>query len=69
MTTDWDPWSYRDKSGMRGQGSVNLVGYAVEAADGGIGKVDEAGTTSSPRPPASPPALGMPAPPLTSVMS
>ena len=42
MTTDWDPWSYRDKSGMTEQGSVNLVGYAVEAADGGIGKVDEA---------------------------
>ena len=42
MTTDWDPWSYRDKSGMTGQGSVNLVGYEVEAADGGIGKVDEA---------------------------
>ena len=42
MTTDWDPWSYRDKSGMTAQGSVNLVGYEVEAADGGIGKVDEA---------------------------
>jgi hypothetical protein len=42
MTADWDPWSYRDKSGMTAQGSTNLVGYAVEAADGGIGKVDEA---------------------------
>src|SRR5215213_6770578 len=42
MTTDWDPWSYREESGMTAQGSVNLVGYDVEATDGGIGKVDEA---------------------------
>jgi hypothetical protein len=42
MTTNWDPWSYREQSGMTAQGSANLVGYSVEAADGGIGKVDEA---------------------------
>ena len=42
MTTDWDPWSYREQSGMTAQGSANLVGYDVEAADGGIGKVDDA---------------------------
>jgi hypothetical protein len=42
MTTDWDPWSYREQSGMTAQGSANLVGYDVEATDGGIGKVDEA---------------------------
>ena len=42
MTTDWDPWSYREKSGMTAQGGVNLVGHNVEATDGGIGKVDEA---------------------------
>ena len=42
MTTAWDPWSYREESGMTAQGSVNLVSYDVEATDGGIGKVDEA---------------------------
>ena len=42
MAADWDPWSYREQSGMTEQGSVNLVGYEVEATDGGIGKVDEA---------------------------
>lgn len=42
MTTAWDPWSYREQSGMTAPGSVNLVGYDVEATDGGIGKVDEA---------------------------
>src|SRR4029453_3562089 len=42
MTSDWDPWSYREQSGMTAQGSANLVGYDVEATDGGIGKVDEA---------------------------
>ena len=41
MTT-WDPWSYREQSGMAAQGSANLVGYDVEATDGSIGKVDEA---------------------------
>jgi hypothetical protein len=33
-----DLWTYRD-TGIVG---VNLVGYSVEAVDGGIGKVDEA---------------------------
>ena len=42
MTTAWDPWSYREESGMTAQSGVNLVGYDVEATDGGIGKVDEA---------------------------
>ena len=42
MTTSWDPWSYSEQSGMTAPGGVDLVGYAVEAADGGIGKVDEA---------------------------
>jgi hypothetical protein len=41
MTT-WDPWSYREQSGMTAQGGANLVGYDVEATDGSIGKVDEA---------------------------
>jgi hypothetical protein len=41
MTT-WDPWSYREQSGMTAQGGVNLVSYDVEATDGRIGKVDEA---------------------------
>ena len=40
--TSWDPWSYREQSGMAAQGSANLVGYDVEATDGSIGKVDEA---------------------------
>jgi hypothetical protein len=42
MTTSWDPWSYREQSGMAAPGSVNPVGLDVEATDGGIGKVDEA---------------------------
>src|SRR5215207_9287118 len=42
MTTSWDPWSYREQSGMTAPGGVNLVGYDVEATDGSIGKVDEA---------------------------
>jgi hypothetical protein len=42
MTTAWDPWSYREQSGMTAAGGVDLVGYNVEANDGGIGKVDEA---------------------------
>ena len=41
MTT-WDPWSYREQSGLTAQGGANLVGYSVEATDGSIGKVDEA---------------------------
>ncbi|GAA4575696.1 hypothetical protein GCM10023176_45500 [Micromonospora coerulea] len=35
----FDPWSYRDEAGVTG---VDLVGYRVEASDGGIGKVDRA---------------------------
>jgi hypothetical protein len=33
-----DIWTYREQT----WGTTNLVGYAVEATDGGIGKVDEA---------------------------
>jgi hypothetical protein len=35
----FDPWSYREDAGVTG---ANLVGYKVEATDGGIGKVDRA---------------------------
>jgi hypothetical protein len=35
----FDPWSYRDEAGITGD---DLVGYKVEATDGGIGKIDEA---------------------------
>lgn len=35
----FDPWSYREDAGVTG---ANLVGYKVEATDGGIGKVDMA---------------------------
>jgi hypothetical protein len=33
-----DVWTYRDET----IGDIDLTGYSVEAADGGIGKVDEA---------------------------
>ena len=33
-----DIWTYREQT----WGTTNLVGYSVEATDGGIGKVDEA---------------------------
>ena len=33
-----DIWTYREQM----WGTTNLVGYSVEATDGGIGKVDEA---------------------------
>ena len=36
MTAAWDPWSYREQSGMTAPGSVNLVGCDVEATDGGM---------------------------------
>jgi hypothetical protein len=36
---DFDPWSYRDDAGVTG---AELVGYKVEATDGGIGKIDSA---------------------------
>jgi hypothetical protein len=35
----FDPWRYRDDVGFN---NADLTGYKVEAADGGIGKVDEA---------------------------
>jgi hypothetical protein len=35
----FDPWRYRDDVTA---GGADLTGYKVEAADGGIGKVDEA---------------------------
>ena len=35
----FDPWSYRDEAVITG---ADLVGYKVEASDGGIGKVDRA---------------------------
>jgi hypothetical protein len=35
----FDAWSYRDDAGVSG---ADLVGYKVEASDGGIGKVDSA---------------------------
>jgi hypothetical protein len=38
-TPSFDPWSYRDDAGVTGR---DLVGYKVEATDGGIGKVDTA---------------------------
>jgi len=38
-TGDFDAWSFRDEAGVTG---ADLVGYGVEATDGGIGKVDEA---------------------------
>ena len=41
MTTPaWDPWRYRDPSLTTG--TQNIVGFAVEATDGHIGKIDEA---------------------------
>jgi len=33
----FDPWTYRDDAGVTG---ADLVGYKVEATDGGIGKID-----------------------------
>jgi len=35
----FSPWSYRDEVSLAG---ADLVGYKVEATDGGIGKIDEA---------------------------
>jgi len=35
----FDPWRYRDDVTLSG---ADLIGYKVEATDGGIGKVDEA---------------------------
>ncbi|TDC78935.1 PRC-barrel domain containing protein [Micromonospora sp. KC606] len=35
----FNPWSYRDEAGVT---DADLVGYRVEATDGGIGKIDSA---------------------------
>ncbi|GAA1875480.1 PRC-barrel domain-containing protein [Asanoa iriomotensis] len=35
----YDPWTFRDEAGVTGS---DLVGYKVEATDGGIGKIDSA---------------------------
>ena len=37
--TRWEPWSYSEEVGSS---SKDLIGFRVEAADGHIGKVDEA---------------------------
>ena len=39
MATTSDVWSFRTEPTI---GDVDLTGFSVEAADGGIGKVDEA---------------------------
>ncbi len=41
-SSKWDPWTYRESSGMTSPGGTDLVGFDVEATDGGIGKIDEA---------------------------
>jgi hypothetical protein len=38
-TGGFEPWRYRDDAGVTG---ADLVGYHVEATDGGIGKIDRA---------------------------
>lgn len=39
----WDPWNHSDMSGYNDEnGDRDLVGFHVEAVDGGIGKIDEA---------------------------
>lgn len=40
----FDPWSYRDDAGVTGG---DLVGYKVEATDGGIGKIDSTSIETS----------------------
>jgi hypothetical protein len=41
--TEWDPWTHHSDVGLPGTGTwADLVGYEVEAADGPIGKIDEA---------------------------
>ena len=42
--TTTDPWTYRDVDtlGVEMTRGVDLVGFEIEATDGGIGKVDEA---------------------------
>jgi len=41
MSTQYDIWTYRIETVEPGLGA-DIVGYDVEALDGGIGKVDEA---------------------------
>ena len=41
MSTQYDIWTYRIETVETGLGT-DVVGYHVEALDGGIGKVDEA---------------------------
>ena len=41
MSTQYDIWTYRIETTDPGMGT-DVVGYSVEALDGGIGKVDEA---------------------------
>jgi len=47
MPGAWNPWIYPEELGSPTPGTAGephgLVGYHVEAADGGIGKVDEVG--------------------------
>ena len=40
MTQDWDAWNYRQRDEF--SGDRDLTGFKVSAADGDIGKVDEA---------------------------
>ena len=42
--TTTDPWTYRDADvlGAEVARGMDLVGFSVEATDGGIGKIDEA---------------------------
>jgi hypothetical protein len=41
--TGWDPWTHHSDVGLPGTGTwADLVGYEVEAADGHLGKIDEA---------------------------
>lgn len=42
MRTSTDMWTYRDDIVAPGVEPRNVVGYGVEAADGSIGKVDDA---------------------------
>jgi len=44
MSTQPDIWTYRTETTDMGEGTMgaDVVGYSVEATDGGIGKIDEA---------------------------
>lgn len=39
-TSEWDAWNYRDSVTREGE-ATGMVGYAVHATDGEIGKVDD----------------------------